>query len=96
MAQATKGALCADGCDVVKPFNGSLIARARGSRTEPVQDRANAALLAHWFNTGPHLLEALNNLVNDVTVNFPEESERLCLYARAILETASAVEWNPD
>ncbi len=96
MAQATKGDLCADGCDVVKSFNGSLIARAVGSRTEPAQDRANAALMAHWFNAAPHLLEAFKNLVNDVTVNFPDESKRLCLYARAAIETASSVEWNND
>ena len=94
MAQATKGVLCADGCDVVKVFNGALIARVRGKHTEPAQDRANAALLAHCFNAAPHLLEALKNLVNDVTVNFPEESKRLCLYARATIETASSVEWN--
>ena len=96
MQQATKGVLCADGCDVVKSFNGSLIARARGSKTGPAQDWANAALLAHWYNAAPHLLEALKNLVNDVKVNFPDESKRLCLYARAAIETASSVEWNND
>ena len=94
MAQATRGILCADGCDVVKSFNGALIARVRGKNTDPAQDRANAALMAHWFTAAPHLLEALKNLVNDVTVNFPDESKRLCLYARAAIETASSVEWN--
>lgn len=94
MEQATKGILWADGCDVVKAFNGARIARAAGSKTEPAQDRANAALLVHCFNTAPQLLAALKNLVNDVAVLFPEESNRLCLYARATIETASGVEWD--
>lgn len=107
MAQATKGVLCADGCDVVKSFNGALIARVRGSKTDPAQDRANAALLAHWFNKGAKLLEAMK--FQQYALSQWRDGEAIIFEGREIkleevkylivdpaVAEASGVEWNND